>query len=99
MEPAQHERNWQDLTHVIAILIEKYLSILKYYILSMGETVQDWSISIANALETLKSCLKQSIYSQYTAVRLTILYNTKYERKAITLLRQQSHKRHPISHS
>ena len=36
MEPAQHERNWQDLTHIIAILIEKYLSKLKYYILSMA---------------------------------------------------------------
>ena len=36
MEMAQHERNWQDLSHVYAILIEKYLSILKYYIISMA---------------------------------------------------------------
>ena len=33
------------------------------------------------------------MYSQYIVVRLTIiLYNMKYERKAITLFRQQSHK-------
>ena len=36
MEPAQHERNWQDLTHIIVILVEKYISKLKYYISSMA---------------------------------------------------------------
>ena len=42
-------------------------------------SVQDWGISIANTLEILKSCFKQSIHSQYIAVRCnTILYrNTK----------------------
>ena len=44
-----------------------YIEILHF----INGLVQDWSISIANALEILKSCFKQSIYSQYIAVRLT----------------------------
>ena len=47
--------------------ISLYIEIL-YFINGL---VQDWSISIANALEILKSCFKQSIYSQYIAVSLT----------------------------
>ena len=101
MEPAQHERNWQDLTHIIVILVEKYISKLKYYISSMAQCKTGvfpllmhwryWSLALSN---------QSTMYSQYIAVRLTIiLYNMKYERKAITLFRQQSHKRHLISHS
>ena len=68
------EVRWK-LIYIIALLIEKYLCVEICYINGL---VQDWNISIANALEILKSCFKQSIYSQYIAVTYsTILYNTE----------------------
>ena len=57
MEPAQHEGNWQDLTHIIKILIEKYLSVLKYYIQIK---------SFLLLYETSKNIQKQiALYGQY----------------------------------
>ena len=51
---------------------------LRVEICHINGLVQDWNISISNALEILKSCFKQSIHSQYIAVTYsTILYDTE----------------------
>ena len=76
--------SWAHMGRTVNIIIKGTIHIFASIgkimrILLMGRRNRErWNISIANALEILKSCFKQLIYSQYIAVTYsTILYNTE----------------------